>query len=449
VLASGVPATTAADTAPAIVTIPAAKCFLNYTFGAGMDLVFSATDTAGPTGLATDGDLLAIECPDQGSGSDTVLVPYRESDGTALDVALAEGWFLLGGRLVAFAEDSDGQWAAAFVEAMASLGPEGLRDLRLVRLAADLAPGARTALEALAAQVQEIDVAAVAGVRGCADLLARFRPRLVVIEHASAEDLAGLSGSSVEGLFLSDPETLDLAALARLPRLRSLVLLASGSGGTVRLPRKGLPLERLVLRCEGLDGIAHLDAQRNLRHLVLTDPPPGALRQVRRLPCLEGLVVALTDRQGEADLRALEDLAGLTMLGLQGPVPQADFERLVAANPGISVLELLDCDAVADLSAVRWLPELRALVCRGSSGPAAEVLAQLPHLRLLALGSDEFSEEKAEQLLGLGERLPECRIAPVRGLCLGSGWILLLVPLTGALWGVLRALEDRRAAATC
>lgn len=431
---------------PAIVSIPAAKGFLNYSFGPGVDLVFGATDVTGPTGLATAGDLLGIECPQSGSDSAMVLVPYREADGTCLDVALAGDWFLLAGRIVALAEDSNEAWAEAFLEATASVGTEGLRDLRVVRLAPPLAPALQAALAALAEQAAGIDMAVVTDVHACADLLARFRPRTVLIEHASADDLEDLAGAPVHSLFLAEPETLDLSVLARLPQLRSLVCLASGSGGTVRLPRQGLALERLVLRCDGLAGIAHLDAQTSLQHLVLMDPPAGALRQTRRLPHLEGLVVGLAGGERVADLQALGEVAGLTMLGLQGRVSQEDFEHLLASNPGIAVLELADCKEIEDLSAVRWLADLRALVCAGTPAPDSEVLESLTQLRLLAVGSDAFSPEKAGQLLGLGERLPECRITPVRGMCLGSGWILLLLPLAGVVVGVRRAVEKRRVA---
>ncbi len=433
---------------PTIITVSGANSFLNYSLGCGPELVFSATETAGPVGLATDGDLLGVECPLARGRSAMVLVPYRESDGPDLDVALAESWFLLADRLVAFAADDDEAWAAAFLEAMAGVGPQGLRDLRLVRLGAHLAPEARLALVALAAENPEVDTLTIADLSACADLLALFRPRQIVLDEAQVGDFGRLAGSTVQSLFIADPDGLDFSVLARLPELRSLVLLDTPRG-TVRLPRRGSRLERLVVRGAGLEGIRHLEAQRELRYLAVVNLPPGTVRQVSRLPCLEALVVGVAEGEEAADLSALRALSGLSMLGLQGGVTQADFDGLLAANRRLRVVQVVDCGEIADLSAVRWLSELEVLVCPGAPTPDAAVLEGLPRLRLLALASDAFSAEKAESLLGLGERVPECHVAPVRGLCLGSGWLLWLVPVLGAALLARRMLEDRRGALRC
>jgi len=157
-------------------------------------------------------------------------------------------------------------------------------------------------------------------------------------------------------------------------------------------------------------------------------------------------MVGVAEGEEGAELSALRALSGLSMLGLQGGVTQTDFDGLLAANPRLRVVQLVGCGGIADLSAVRWLSELEALVCPGAPLPDATVLEGLPRLRLLALASDAFSAEKAESLLGLGERLPECQVAPVRGFCLGSGWLLLLVPMVGAALVARRILEEWRGA---
>jgi len=170
---------------------------------------------------------------------------------------------------------------------------------------------------------------------------------------------------------------------------------------------------------------------------------------VARLPRLAALVVGMAEGEEAADVSALRALSGLSMLGLQGGIAQADFDGLLAASPRLRVVQVVDCGEIADLSAVRWLSELEVLVCPGAPTPDAAVLEGLPRLRLLALASDAFSAEKAEGLLGLGERVPECHVAPVRGLCLGSGWLLWLVPMLGAALLARRMLEDRRGALRC
>lgn len=423
-----------------VITIPAAKTFFNYSFGMGLDVVFSARADAGPAGLVTDGDLLAVECEQGETGTDRVLVPYRASDGGSFDVELTGDRLLLNGRLVALAGEGEA-WTEAFLAARAELGAGGLRHLRLAQISAGMPPEARLALADLAAANAEIDALMVEGLPACEDLVALFQPHLIVIDTA---DLARLRGSRVRSLILCDAEDLDLAALRHLPDLRTLVLMPAQTGGTVRLPRQGLPLERLLIWGDDLGGIVHLDALRQLRQLVVMDMPEAALKQVARLPRLETLMVG-SSSQGEqpVSLARLGDLSGLRTLGLRGRVAQADFEHLLAANPGLRVLELVACDDIVDTAPVRWLPDLQVLICRQTTAPEPDVLAELTHLQLLALDSDEFTEGKAGRLLGLEEQLPGCRITPVRGMCLGSGWILLLLPLTIAVALAARARENR------
>ncbi len=424
---------------PRVVTIPAAKSFLNYSLGMGLDVVFSASADAGPAGLVTDGDLLAVECRQGEAATDMVLVPYRASDGGSLDVELTGNRLLLGGRLVALAGEGEA-WAEAFLAARAELGAEGMRHLRLAQISAGMPAEARLALADLAAANAEIDALMVEDLPACEDLVALFQPRLIVTNTAG---LARLRGSKVRSLMLCDAEDLDLAALRHLPDLRTLVLMPAQAGGTVRLPRQGLPLERLLVCGDNIGAIVHLDALRRLRQLVVMDMPESALKQVARLPCLETLMIGFSKDEQPVSLARLGDPSGLRALGLRGRVAQADFERLLAANPGLRVLELVGCDDIVDAAPVRWLPDLQVLICRKTTAPEPDVLAELTHLRLLALDSDEFAEGKAERLLGLAEQLPGCRIAPVRGMCLGSGWILLLVPLTIALALAARARENR------
>jgi len=430
-----------------VISVPAAKALLNYCLPGGVELIFGATDSAGPTGLAADGDLLGIECPQTGGSTEMVLVPYRESDGTVLDVALAEDWLLLSGQIVALAADEPSAWTSEFLEAMATVGPEGLRHLRVVQIGPETPPEAEEALARLAAQTPDVDAIMAEHLAACEDLLALFHPRLIVLKNAAAADLVRLADSGVRDLLITDAEDLDLTAIAGIPSLRSLVLFASSHDGTLRLPRRGSSLERLVVSADDLQAVTHLDAQGALRHLAITVLPERAMRQVARLPHLQGLVVGVADSEGPTSLAALADLRGLTWLGFRGPVGQPDVDRLIAANPGIEVLQFMDCETFTDFSSLRSLGHLRALLCPGSTGPEAGLLAELPHLRLLALGKDEFAPEQAGRLLGLQERMPEGRIAPVRGMCLGSGWLLLLVPLALAAMATFRALGNRRAAA--
>jgi hypothetical protein len=63
-------------------------------------------------------------------------------------------------------------------------------------------------------------------------------------------------------------------------------------------------------------------------------------------------------------------------------------------------------------------------------------------LRFLALSKEAFEEPK--DIERLKKALPECRIVKAEPFCLGSGWILLLLPTVALTWFLSDRLSGKR-----
>jgi hypothetical protein len=94
------------------------------------------------------------------------------------------------------------------------------------------------------------------------------------------------------------------------------------------------------------------------------------------------------------------------------------------------------------LAPLRDLRNLEGLILAGSF-KHIEVVRELKSLRFVGLAADAF-KESPEQIAEIRKALPDALVVPVGGFCLGSGWILLLIPAVA----VARLLAGRRRPAT-
>jgi hypothetical protein len=91
------------------------------------------------------------------------------------------------------------------------------------------------------------------------------------------------------------------------------------------------------------------------------------------------------------------------------------------------VVELIDCPDVKDLSPLKQKENLKILVLHlVDNWP--ENLGSLNQLELIIL-SKEIFDKSPERISELRQQLPDTLIVPGSGLCMGSGWLLLILPM--------------------
>ena len=110
------------------------------------------------------------------------------------------------------------------------------------------------------------------------------------------------------------------------------------------------------------------------------------------------------------------------------------------------MVEILKCEGIKSLAPLAKLHELKALVFAlpKDNEVSIEPFKQMKQLRLLVL-SEEVFKEKPGNLAELRGELPDCVIAEGEPFCLGSGRILLLVPLVALGWMVIAGRRSRAA----
>ena len=153
---------------------------------------------------------------------------------------------------------------------------------------------------------------------------------------------------------------------------------------------------------------------------------------IRWLPKPEDLpkLSAISINQPLSDsipLQALRAFAGVRELGLPAGMQQREFDSLIPSFTRLRSMFILFDDTllVTDYRKLAELKQLKHLVITGKHG-SVSALKNLKQLDYLSLPEEFFEDTVA--LASLRQALPETRIAPNSGFCMGTGWILLGIP---------------------
>ncbi|MFP4055323.1 MAG: hypothetical protein ACLF0G_00465 [Candidatus Brocadiia bacterium] len=422
--------------APRVVVLAGAEAAFNYSRSC-LAWGTSSREDHPPAVLAADGDLLLV-----GEGGP---LPYRAADGVSLAVKAEGATVVLGGHRVAMELSTEPQgW-----DWLAGAEPQALRRLRMVALDDPPTPRQAVLLVKLTDANPRVGLLVENDVppRHWASL---FRPRWLVCSAGALSDeneqVAELL-RDVEFLALAEVRKHEALAapslgfLARTPRLRTLVLTDWHPEATGPLPEGCEALRSLGLVGGTARDLAPVAHATGLRSLWLVGC--GSLEDIGWLAALPGLeALSLTGCRKLSGLEVLGALPDLRWLGFPPGTTQEQFAAAVRGHPRLEVVELVGCEKVRDLRPLGELEALRAVVVVKSKADVAP-LGAIKTLRLLAL-DEAYFEESPQAVERLEAALPDCRVAQGGTLCLGSGWLLVLVPAAGLSWALARRRRRAR-----
>lgn len=225
-------------------------------------------------------------------------------------------------------------------------------------------------------------------------------------------------------LFLEDLDSLDF--LYQLPNLRTLMISSEDSVGNDLIQVERIPnLESLSISGVEMTSLEALGNPVQLSELYLESGPLTDISQLREMKGLQRLGLRYCDTM--CDLSVLKEIDPLKWLAVPVYMSQAEFGELVVHHKSLEGIELIEGEYITDFSPLTQLDNLKAL---SFSVPAIdyESLKQLNAIDLIVIDEDNFDEDSVE-IAALKETLPGTHIVPGGGFCMGSGWILLLLPV--------------------
>ncbi len=260
------------------------------------------------------------------------------------------------------------------------------------------------------------------------ELLSICRPRFLVINTASGLPLPeeSIPFSSVELLWI-DGNILSQSNLANCCGYLDALIVADWEPEPGELlPLSGLnKLQSLTIAESGLTSLSSIEFPESLRNLYLIGC--DTLSDIRNLADLHKLNrLNLTMCSRLKDIEILQDLGPLQCLSFPPNVTQQQFAELTDHFSGLEMIELLDCGEIENLFPLQALPQLHTLLLQLEQDQLTG-LDSLKQLQTLIL-SDNVYEDNEMWINELKAELPNTSIVPGSGLCLGSGWLLLLIP---------------------
>ncbi len=387
--------------------------------------VASDSDEPGTISIpACDGDLLYLFPDDE----DPFYYRYNSSDGTRLTVSVdtAEPVKIYVNGNLAFLELEETSSSIRKFEDMANSGMKilsiGLSDT-LTEEGLETLRNHREAISRAGIILdQQLPVSTFT------ELFSICRPRWMVMTDppVTFDPEEGKPLSGLELLWLGEDEWMNSNILEHCTHLQSLILSDWTPSVGKQLSLSGhQDLHSLTLSDCGIRSLDDLDLPPHLKRLYLigcdTLASVEGLDQLR----LQGLSLA-----GSGPVPSLDPLysqRSLEWISLPPGIGQSTFDSIIRVSPSVRFLEILDCPGITDLAALEDQEGLQGLLYNADSVDFHQ-LNRLHQLDLLVLNSSLF-EKSPGDLDQLKASLPGTEVYPGNGFCLGSGWLILMIPI--------------------
>jgi hypothetical protein len=376
--------------------------------------------------------------------------PYRSSDGRYLTIAGDEIQTILNGKTVSLDLNKDEAW-----HWLENATPKDLDALRLLSINDKPDEQKMALLKRLAEHNPKVGLGLSETVMH--QVLSLFDPEwLYYVGPLEEMERAILSSKKqVKTLILFIPEEavnikppIDLTLISQMPRLETLWLYPLHPE-FIRPPSKELKnLNRLGLFVSSISGLSGLLMKLpKLEELSLSNEGSGEEEEscdLSQLADFEQLkVLNLAGCKNVKDFAPLKHLKQMKWLSLPSTTTQEQLEGIVRDHPSLVGLDITRTDEITDLTPLESLKNLECLLVSASEAKS-EPLFEMKRLKWLAVNDQtKYPQEKgAKEGAKLAEKedlveklqtaLPYTAVVRmVVPSCLGSGWILLLLPAIG------------------
>lgn len=232
-----------------------------------------------------------------------------------------------------------------------------------------------------------------------------------------------------------------------LPPLPNLMALTLGLNGTP-LPEdffvNNQQIQSLTLSNPALD-FDFLEELPRLKSLSVCGNGNSTTIPTDFYSSLGSLVSLTLNDVDSANLTLVSRLKSLRWLGLPQTLSQQQLVAITDALPNLEVVYLYKTNEVTNY---KPLVELKKLICLVITDSVTDYgsLRSLKQLKYLSIPASK-NETDSLALAALRKQLPSTLIVPNDGFCLGSGWLLLFVPLVVLSVLVLRRFGKKPVAA--
>ena len=260
-----------------------------------------------------------------------------------------------------------------------------------------------------------------------AGLLKIFNPGFIIGPSLSTKDFNQLSGlTNLELLLVSLKDSLYNDPLPAMPGLKQLFLgdIDDKAVITDDFLVNNKQLERLIIMKSGRFDFSIIKPLNNLKELIVSGF--DSVENMNLIKSHKQLqVLSITGEKFRYD-SPLKELADIHWMTFSPNTTQDEFKMLVESHPDLEVVEIINNKVINNLHPLLQLKKIYGLSVTDTLTDIA-TLKSLKNLKYLSIPKNVFNDSLRKA--ALQNSLPDTRIYANQGFCLGSGWLLLIIPL--------------------
>lgn len=274
-------------------------------------------------------------------------------------------------------------------------------------------------------------------------LFEQFNPAGLMIELPEQQQHLLAGETQLQTLYLSNNDSIyQCKPLPNLPNLRDFYFSFDG--------------DEII---PGAEGKNWLKDNPQIKNLIVTDweeaYPKGLLAALKapevlilggmEIPAEEILAHSASLKRVILDSAELQmELPGVNGLTTFGTIePQIFINSIGQKKPGCNALEVYATDQKLDLSPILSLKNLESLTLIDADSIPTAPLLEMKQLKLLSYSTDSTNMDST--IAVLQSALPGTLVVANDGLCLGSGWLMALVPALAAAMGLASYRRKKQA----
>jgi hypothetical protein len=378
-----------------------------------------------------DGDLLYLFT----ENSNLPFYRYNKSDGNFLEFYADDFLLYLNGKIIAI-EISDDEMAMDWLK---DIDSKDISDLRSLAFKDYNSQAHLPYLKKIAAVKPDIGLFVDEDISDFADAMKLFNPSWViapgnVLDEKTRKEIA--SKKNIELLYII-ADIWDMKDLSKLSALENIILLNLNQPANNKPLIANPGLKSLTIIQSGIKDISFLANLKDLTRLNLLEC--DSLTDISALKSFSGLEhLGLISCSGLTDIDVLGEMTSLRSISFNPLITKNEFASFAESHDDIEWIELVGCPNINDMSPFARHKKLSCLTYFDTDIDLNSVY-DLKKLKYLSLPDSIYNDPP--QLEKIQEKLPNCVIVPSVALCLGSGWLLLIIPvvfLTGFVFLLFR-----------
>jgi hypothetical protein len=276
--------------------------------------------------------------------------------------------------------------------------------------------------------------------RDMAELLSVFKPEYLIqptIYQSDFEELAKLENVRILMVTLGDPEINE--PLPALPELEQIFILEDGEKVTNNLFVNNRQIRKVIINNPKLFDFSILDPLADLQGLVISDV--DSMINVDLINSHKKLELLSVTGENSGFDPGMVKLSSLRWMTFFTDARQSEFDSFINLHRDLEILELIANDSIKNLKPLTGIKNLAGLIVTDTVTDIASI-KELKSLKYLSLPSEYLKRDNNEA--GIRKSLPDARLAANEGFCLGSGWLLLIIPLIIMFRSIMQHPDNRK-----